>query len=52
MNPQTLINKLVLETDSKIIMLVIDGLGGLPAAETGRTELEMADLPNLDNLAT
>ena len=36
---------------SKILMLVIDGLGGLPHPETGRSELETARLPNLDALA-
>lgn len=39
-------------TDSKIIMLVVDGLGGLPHPSTGRSELESADLPNLDHLST
>ncbi|MFC2062466.1 2,3-bisphosphoglycerate-independent phosphoglycerate mutase [Chloroflexota bacterium] len=36
---------------TKIILLVIDGLGGLPHPETGRTELETARTPNLDKLA-
>jgi 2,3-bisphosphoglycerate-independent phosphoglycerate mutase len=36
----------------KIVMLVIDGLGGLPDPKTGRTELETARIPNLDALAT
>ena len=32
-------------------MLVVDGLGGLPHPETGRSELATASLPNLDALA-
>lgn len=36
---------------TKIILLVIDGLGGLPRPETGKTELETASTPNLDKLA-
>ena len=32
-------------------MLVVDGLGGAPHPETGRSELETASLPNLDSLA-
>lgn len=39
------------ETPGKIVMLVVDGLGGLPLPETGRSELETANLPNLDALA-
>ena len=38
-------------TDSRIVMLVVDGLGGLPHPDTGKSELETADLPNLDRLA-
>lgn len=38
-------------TPSKIVMLVVDGLGGLPHPETGKSELETARTPNLDKLA-
>lgn len=38
-------------TSSKIVMLVVDGLGGLPHPNTGKSELETASLPNLNNLA-
>ena len=34
-----------------IILLVLDGLGGLPHPDTGRTELETAETPHLDALA-
>ena len=39
-------------TPSKIVMLVVDGLGGMPHPNTGRSELQTASLPNLDRLAS
>lgn len=41
---------LAIKAESKIILLVIDGLGGLTM--DGGTELEVAHLPNLDHLAS
>jgi 2,3-bisphosphoglycerate-independent phosphoglycerate mutase len=38
-------------TSSKIVMLVVDGLGGLAHPDTGLSELETAHLPNLDAMA-
>ncbi|MEX0718414.1 MAG: 2,3-bisphosphoglycerate-independent phosphoglycerate mutase [Planctomycetaceae bacterium] len=37
--------------DSKIVLFVADGLGGLPLEPGGQTELEAAHTPNLDALA-
>ena len=39
-------------TPSKVVMLVVDGLGGVPHPDTGRSELEEARTPNLDALAS
>lgn len=36
----------------KIVMLISDGIGGLPLQPGGPTELEAANTPNLDRLAT
>ncbi len=45
------IAELCTPTPSKIVMLVVDGLGGLPHPDTGKSELETANTPNLDQLA-
>lgn len=37
---------------SKIVLLVMDGLGGLPIVQGGKTELETARTPNLDDIAS
>lgn len=46
------IRDLATPTPSKIVLLVIDGLGGLPDPDTGKTELETARIPNLDQVAS
>jgi 2,3-bisphosphoglycerate-independent phosphoglycerate mutase len=45
------IGNLLEPNDKKIVLLVMDGLGGLPREPGGKTELESARAPNLDALA-
>ncbi len=47
----TLTNRLVHPGQTKIVMLVMDGLGGLPRQPGGKTELETAYTPHMDALA-
>ena len=42
---------LTAKTPSKIVLLVMDGLGGLPILPGGPTELEAAATPHMDRLA-
>ena len=51
MNIQDLTKALHTDNGSKIVLLVSDGLGGLPLKPGGPTELEAAVTPNLDKLA-
>jgi 2,3-bisphosphoglycerate-independent phosphoglycerate mutase len=51
MDMHELTRELKVKNDSKIVMLVADGLGGLPLTPGGKTELETAKTPNLDELA-
>lgn len=51
MTMHDLIKQIREKNDSKIVMLVADGLGGLPIEPGGKTELETAKTPNLDRLA-
>ena len=46
------LNEICRKTDSRIVLLVVDGLGGLPRPDTGKNELETAHTPNLDALAS
>jgi 2,3-bisphosphoglycerate-independent phosphoglycerate mutase len=48
MNMHDLIRELKEENGSKIVLLVADGLGGLPMEPGGKTELESARTANLD----
>lgn len=49
MNREKIVSEVSIQSDSKIILLVMDGLGGLPVQ--GKTELETANTPHLDHLA-
>ncbi len=51
MDSLELMRNLAQPSPGKIILLVLDGLGGLPHPDTGKTELETADTPNLNRLA-
>src|SRR5438132_3198867 len=51
MNIHQLLRELREPADTKIVLLVADGLGGLPLEPGGKTELESARTPNLDALA-
>ncbi len=46
-----LMRRLTVAEGGKIILLVMDGLGGLPREQGGLTELETANTPNMDRLA-
>ena len=51
MDIQNLIRQIRTRNQSKIVLLVADGLGGLPVEPGGPTELEAARTPHLDALA-
>lgn len=46
-----MMRRLARDEGGKIILLVLDGLGGLPLQANGKTELETANTPNMDQLA-
>ncbi|MBS3819976.1 2,3-bisphosphoglycerate-independent phosphoglycerate mutase [bacterium] len=50
MDREELIQEVSQHTDSKIVLLVMDGLGDLPT--TGQTPLEAAPTPHMDELAS
>ena len=45
------ITDLLQDENKKIVLLILDGLGGLPMEGGGKTELEAANTPNMDRLA-
>jgi 2,3-bisphosphoglycerate-independent phosphoglycerate mutase len=51
MDMHELTRSLHIRNDSKIVMLVADGLGGLPLEADGVSELDAAQRPRLDRLA-
>lgn len=51
MDTHALTRQLFIKNDSKIVLYVADGLGGLPQTPGGLTELETARTPHLDKLA-
>jgi len=46
-----IMKSLAVKTESKIVLLVADGIGDLPS-ENNKTVLEKAFIPNLNNLAS
>lgn len=47
----SLLQELLVSNDKKIVLIVADGLGGLPREIDGQTELEAAAKPNLAHMA-
>ncbi len=47
-----IIKSLLIENDTKILYVIMDGLGGLPRKKGGQTELETAKTPVMDQMAT
>ena len=48
---QKFLDNLITSSSSKIVMIIMDGLGGLPLKPDGKTELESAKIPNMNALA-
>ncbi len=51
MDPMVMVEQQAQQTDSRILWLVLDGLGDLPRDGDGATPLSAAATPNLDRLA-
>jgi len=51
MEVEKIIKEIIKKNDKKILLLVMDGLGGLPEPTTHLTELETAKKPYLDEIA-
>jgi len=49
--PAEYLKPLLIPAQTKIVLMVMDGLGGLPVQPGGPTELEAAHIPNMDRLA-
>jgi 2,3-bisphosphoglycerate-independent phosphoglycerate mutase len=48
---EQLLERLAQSNETKILLTVLDGLGGLPSPDTGKTELEVASKPAIDDAA-
>jgi 2,3-bisphosphoglycerate-independent phosphoglycerate mutase len=47
----SILEKLQIQNDKKVVLFIMDGLGGLPRKPGGKTELETAKTPTFDRLA-
>ena len=48
---EKIMKSLAIKTDSKIVLLVADGIGDIPSKDN-KTVLEAASIPNFDGLAS
>ncbi len=51
MKYEEILPEIIGKNENKILLLVLDGLGGIPDTETGKTELETANIPNINEFA-
>ena len=47
----SILDPLAIQSDSKIVFLILDGISGLKVDGKPGTEMQVANLPNLDRLA-